>query len=389
MSEARSRKLLKIFLPILVLLVGAGATAALIASRKAPVAQERPVLGPLVDVMDVSVGSQRVEVEGQGEVGASVRVDVLPEVAGRVVSVHPRLVAGGHIRAGATLAQIDDRDYRLAVESARASIASAETRLELERAEAEAAFAEWREIHGEAEPPALLVRAPQIRQLEAERAAAEAQLAKAELDLERTRLRVPFDAVVLSKNVDPGQFLNQGRTVATLYGTGAVEIRVPLQSSQLRWFDLPTAEHKPEATVSAELAGARHEWRGTVDRLEGQIDPQTRMAHVVVRVENPFASDPPLLPGTFADVSIAGREIAEIFRIPRSALRLGDIVWEVEGDQLRLRELEVLHTDRTHALVRGELGDRARIVTSSLEGVTDGMTVRVSDAAPDTFEEQG
>ena len=50
MSEARSQKLLKIFLPILVLLAGAGATAALIASRKAPVAQERPVLGPLVDV---------------------------------------------------------------------------------------------------------------------------------------------------------------------------------------------------------------------------------------------------------------------------------------------------------------------------------------------------
>lgn len=387
MSEAKSQKLLKIVLPILVLLAGAGATAALIASRKAPVPQERPVLGPLVDVIEISRVDQKVEVEGQGEVGAAVRVDVLPEVSGRVVSVHPRLVAGGRIRAGATLVQIDDRDYRLAVESARASIASTETRLELEQAEAEAALAEWREIHGEDEPPALLVRAPQIRQLEAERAAAEAQLAKAELDLERTRLRVPFDAVVLSENVDPGQFLSQGRAVATLYGTGLVEIRVPLESSELRWFELPTAEHKPPATVSAEFAGERHTWQGVVDRLEGQIDPQTRMAHVVVRIEDPFASDPPLLPGTFADVSIVGREIAGVFRIPRSALRLGDIVWEVEGDQLRLRELEVLHTDRTHALVRGELGTRARIVTSSLEGVTDGMAVRIS-AARETAEEQ-
>lgn len=379
MSETKSRQLLKILMPLVVLLLGAGATAALIASRKTPQPQERPPLGPLVEVMHIEATDLTVRVDGQGEVGASTRVEVLPEVAGRVVSVHPRLLAGGRIRAGETLVRIDPRDYELAVESARSAIASTQTRVELEQAEAEAALAEWRDIHGESPPPALLVREPQIRQLEAEMAAARAQLSRAELDLERTRLTIPFDAVVLSENVDPGQYLSPGRVVATLYGTDRVEIRVPLETAELRWFDLPTADHKPAAEVSAEFAGERHTWQGVVDRLEGEIDPKTRMAHVVVRVDHPFATEPPLLPGTFADVAIAGRALEGVYNIPRFALRLGDIVWSVEEGKLRLRPLEVLRTNRQFAVVRGELGAGARIITSSLDGVTDGMLVRVSN----------
>ena len=383
MSAPKYRTLLKAALPILVLLAGAGATAALIASRKAPEPQERLSLGPLVEVLEMQAADLTVQVEGQGEVSAATRVEVLAEVSGRVVSVHPRLRAGGRLRAHATLVQIDPRDYTLAVESARSAIASAETRLEQERAEAAAALDEWRAIDAETAPPELLVRGPQIRQIEAEKAAAEAQLARAELDLERTRLNVPFEAIVQSENVDPGQYLNQGRAIATLYGTAAVEIRVPLDDAELRWFDLPTAQNKPTAEVSADFAGARRTWQGTVDRLEGEVDPQTRQVHVVVRVEEPFGAQSPLLPGAFVDVAIAGRTLEGVFTLPRFALRPGGVVWILEDGKLRLREVDVLRTDRQFAYVQGGLDAGARIVTSSLEGVTDGMVVRVSEQTPE------
>ncbi len=377
MSDPKPRHLLKIALPFLVLLVGAGATAALIASRKAPESVEPAVVGPLVESLDLQPTDMTVWVEGHGEVSAATRVEVLAEVAGRVISIHPRLAAGGRLKAGATIAQIDPRDYQLAVESARAVIASVETRLEQEHAEAAAARAEWQDIDPESTPPALLVREPQIRQLEAEKAAAAAQLARAELDLERTRLSVPFDAVVQAENVDPGQSLSRGRTVATLYGTRAVEVRVPLDDAELRWFELPSRDHKPQVLVRADFAGEQRTWQGFVDRLEGEIDPQTRQVHVVVRVEGPFETQPPLLPGMFVDVAVEGKQLEGVFKIPRFALRPGDIVWAIEGETLRTRTCDVVRTDRQFAYIRSEAATELSIITSTLDGVTDGMTVRV------------
>lgn len=374
-----TKKALKWILPLLVLMAGAGATAALILSRQAPEQQQKPVLGPLVDVMTVEASDKTVRVAGQGEVRASTRVEVLPEVSGRVVSMHRQLVSGGRIGAGETLVQLDPRDYQLAVESARAAIASADTRLEQERAEAQAALIEWREVHGDQPAPKLLVREPQIRQIEAEKAAAEAQLSKAELDLERTRLSVPFDAVVLSENVDPGQLVSQGRPVATLYGTASVEVRVPLDDAELRWFELPSRGRGPAVEVSADFGGGRQTWAGELVRLEGEVDARTRMVHVVVEVEKPFehAGDrPPLLPGAFVDVEIEGRQLEGVKKIPRFALRQGGVVWVVEAGVLQFREVEVLRRDRRFVYIGTGLEVGEQIVTSSLDGVTDGMSVR-------------
>ncbi|MEM8962619.1 MAG: efflux RND transporter periplasmic adaptor subunit [Acidobacteriota bacterium] len=372
-----SKSVLKFVLPLIVLLAGAGATAALISSRQAPAPEVRPALGPLVETTIAQPTDLTVSVDSQGEVGAAVRVEVLAEVSGRVIQVHPRLVAGGRIPAGATLARIDPRDYQLAVESARAAIASAETRLEQERAEAAAALNEWRQVNGDTPAPTLLIREPQIRQIQAEKAAAEAQLARAELDLERTQISVPFDAIVLSESVDRGQFLNVGRVVASLYGTNAVEIRVPLDDAELRWFDLPSAQSKPSVTVSADFAGSRNTWPGVLDRLEGQVDPQTRLVHVIARVADPFAQEPPLLPGTFVDVSIDGRALEGVFQLPRFALRTGGVVWVVDDGALRFRDVEVLRTDRSSVFISSGLEVGEHVVISSLDGVTDGMTVRI------------
>jgi RND family efflux transporter MFP subunit len=374
-----SRSTWKVVLPIAVLVAAAGATAALISSRKAPERIERPVLGPLVEVVEVASADVRVEVAGQGEVSPRTRVDLAPQVTGRVVDVHPALVTGGRFKAGATLLTVDPRDYELAVERARAAVAGAETTLERERAEGEAARAEWREVHGADQPPSLLVRSPQIREAEARLAAARADLAAAQLGLERTRLALPFDGLVIEESVDVGQLVTSGQRVATVYGTAAVEIRVPLDDRELAWFEVPT-----DAQVSADFAGETVRWEGRVERLEGQVDPRSRMVRIVVAVADPFrAGRPPLLPGTFVDVTIAGRELAGVAVIPRHALREGDQVWVVEGGVLDVRDVEVVRRDRTRAYVGSGLEAGELVVTSSLDAVTDGMAVRTESGAGD------
>jgi len=394
-----SGKKTKLVLPIVVLLVGAGAAAMIISSRQAPPRVERPHLGPLVEVMAAEVADVPVTVTGHGEVVAKVAVDVVPQVAGQVVKVHPSLVAGGFFRAGDVLLVIDPRDYELAVERAQAVVARAQVTLEREQAEADVAREEWDVLNPGEEPTSgLVVREPQVRQSEAELAAAIAELSAAELNLQRTRISLPFDGVVVSESVDVGQFVGTGNRLATVYGTDVVEVRVPLDSRELAWFTVPSrGEQGPLVEITATLGGAQRVWEGRVIRMEAQVDQKSRMVHVVVEIPSPYKTTdgrPALLPGTFVDVSIVGRILTDVVAIPRHAVREGGGVWVIEDGKLRVREIEILRSDRQQTLVASGLADGDLVIVSTLDAVTDGMIVRVAnddpiDGTPATDEAKG
>jgi len=380
-----SSKTLKIVIPILVVIAGFAAAAVITSSRKAPPRVDRPALGPLVEVLPVEVADVPVVVSGHGEVVAKVSVDLVPQVAGEVVATHPSLVAGGFFRAGEVLITIDPRDYELAVERARAAVARAKVTLEREQAEAAVAREEWSALHPDEEPTALVIREPQIRQAEAEYAAAEADLSVARLNLERTRISLPFDGVVVSENVDVGQFVGNGSRLATVYGTDAVEIRVPLDSRETAWFDVPSRQggRGAVAEVSVDSGSSRSTWKGRVTRMEAQVDQMSRMVHVVIDVPRPYETSggrPPLLPGTFVDVRIFGRTLEDVVAVPRFAIHDGDRVWVFADGALEIREVGIERADREQTLVSSGLGAGDLVIVSSLDAVTDGMTIRRADA---------
>jgi len=376
-----STKTLKSLLPLIVLILGVAAAAFIISAREAPDRVERPALGPLVEVMSVQLSDVTVVVNGHGEVVARVAVDVVPQVAGQVVKVHRSLVAGGFFRANEALVVIDPRDYELALERAQAAVARAEVSLQREQAEAVVAREEWDELHPSEEAPGLVVREPQIRQAEAELAAANAELSVAQLNLERTRVSLPFDGVVVSESADVGQFVGSANRLARVYGTDVVDIRVPLNSRELAWFDVPSRKggEGSRVEVSVDFGGVRSVWEGRVTRMEAQVDQTSRMVHVVVEVEDPYDSSeghPALLPGTFVDVQIFGRTLENVAPIPRFAIREGGQIWVFEDGKLAIRRVQVLRSDRHQTLVADGIGADELVIVSSLDAVTDGMAVR-------------
>ena len=382
-----SQSKLKIVLPIVVVVAGIAAAALIASARKTPPRVDRPPLGPLVEVTPVDVTDVPVTVTGHGEVVARVAVDLIPQVAGQVVRTHRSLVAGGFFKAGEVLVAIDPRDYDLAVERAQAAVARAEVTLERERAEAEVARSEWDGLHPGEEPTGLVIREPQIRQAEAEYAASVADLNVAKLNLERTRMTLPFDGVVVSESVDVGQFVGNGSRLATVYGTEVVEVRVPLDSRELAWFEVPTGRGKTGQRVEVTVVhgGRIVRWEGRVTRMEAQVDQVSRMVHVVVEVPDPYktsADRPALLPGTFVDVSIFGRTLNSVVSLPRHAMRDGNRVWVYEDGTLRVRDVEVLRADRQQSLIAAGLDVGDLVVVSSLDAVTDGMKVRRAGEEP-------
>ena len=380
-----STKVLKLVIPPIVVIAGIAAAAMIASARKAPPRVDRPALGPLVEVLSTEVNDVPVVITGHGEVVARVAVYIIPQVAGQVVKAHPSLVAGGFFKAGEVLLVIDPRDYDLAVERAQAAVERAKVTLEREQAEAEVAREEWYGLHPDEEPTALVIREPQIRQAEAEFAAAVADLSVAKLSLERTGISLPFDGVVVTENVDVGQFVGNGSRLATVYGTDVVEVRVPLDSREMAWFDVPSRRGGTgsSAEVSVSFGGTRSVWQGQVTRMEAQVDQISRMVHVVIEVPKPYdtsADHPALLPGSFVDVRISGRTLDEVVSVPRYAVREGGQVWVFADGSLQIRDVTVLRAGRQQTLISSGLGEGDLVIISSLDAVTDGMTVRRADA---------
>jgi RND family efflux transporter MFP subunit len=334
-------------------------------------------------------------VRGFGTVTPKVLVEVVPQVSGKVVYVNPEFKAGGFIRAGEKLLQIDPRDYELAVRQAQALVADAQVNLDLEKAEAQLAPKQWEALYPNTEPTsALVLREPQIRQAEARLESAKAQLATAELNLERTQLSLPIDAVIMSEKVDLGQFVVTGQSIGVAYGTRSVEIELPLQDEELAWFDMPGNPVSPNgkqsstkrtiAQVKANFAGPEHSWTGYVRRTTGQIDTTSRQVSVVVEVPEPFKnsdSRPPLFPGMFVEVLIEGKVLKNAVAVPRDAVRNGTEVWVVEDGRLHIHPLNIVRTDKDFAYTVSGLDDGAQIVVSALDIVTEGMKVRTKAEA--------
>ena len=378
-------------LPLLILLAAAAGAYLVFMSRPEPEIRRPEVVPPLVRVVPVIKQDVELSVASQGTVEPRVESELVPEVSGRVLRVSPALVGGGFFAEGEVLLEVDPFDYRQAVVEERARVAQERLRLAREEAEAEVARREWVDLGGGDEANPLTMREPQLADARAAVEAAEAMLQRAERDLERTTIRAPFDGRVRRKQVDVGQYITRGAPVATIYSVDAAEVRLPLPDREIAYLDLrldardqATAGGEPVVTLRAQFAGRLHEWRGRIVRTEGEIDPRTRMVHVVARVDDPYGRkrshrSMPLAVGMFVHAEIAGRTARNVALLPRAALRAGDRVWVVNDERIHFRPVEVLRAERDVVLIAGGLENGELVCISPMEAVTDGMRVRVGE----------
>ncbi len=367
---------------------------------------------PVARVVRVETARARdlqLVVRSQGTVAPRVQSELVAEVSGRVLWVSPALAAGGYFAAGDALVRIDRADAEAELRGARA---------QLIRAGAEHTYAR-RTLERRVDLKTnSVLSAAQLEDAErAERtsfaALEEARVAvdQAGRDLERTELVAPFDGRVRTKSVDVGQFVDRGQAVATLDATDHAEVRLPIPDSDLAYLDLPLGRaagtgpggagtELPAVRLRASFGGTEHVWTGSVVRTEGQIDPATRMLHVIARVADPYAiaagsSRPPLAAGLFVQAEILGRRVEGIFAVPRAALRDRDRLLLVDdADRLHERRVDVLRVEADRVLVRGGLREGERVCTSDLATFVEGMPVRplpeaVADPAPDTPDAAG
>ena len=382
------RRIIHFVAMLTVIGLGVAGFLALTASKPQLKRTKPPVPVPMVRITKVQTGPKTITIQGEGTVRPLREIELVPQVGGKVVSVSPIMVDGGEFKKGDTLLRIDPLDYELAVTLARAKVKDAESRLKVAEEEAASALEEWQLLYKnnrevDEDPPALVAKEPQLAAAKARLAADRADLQKAQLNLLRTELKAPFDGRVSEESIDIGQYVSAGKSVASLFSTRAAEIVVPFDDESLYWFDVPgfTPGNRGGSPVRviARIAGRDLNWPGKIMRAEGKLDARTRMVNVVVRVEKPYATKPPLVAGLFVTVQIKGHTLENAAVIPRSALRENNIVWVVEdGGQLKFRNVVVARLGTNQAILRSGLENGDLVVTSGLKAVTDGMQVRIA-----------
>lgn len=376
--------LLKVVLPVLILAACIVTAKVVVANRPEP--QTRPQFKSTtsIDAIRVKKSDYPVSIRTQGSVSASRNGSLVPEVAGTIVNVSPNFVVGGAFQQGEVLLEIDPRDYEIALTLTEATFAQAKAALAEESARAAQAGEDWKRLDRKGTPSALTLRKPQLAAARATLESARAQVQRAQLDLDRTKIKASYNGSVKTKNVDLGQYINKGSTLGEIYAIDTAEVRLPLNNQQLGFIALPGlgSNTKSEVTFNASIGGTEHTWVGNIVRSEGAIDPNSRQLFVIAQVDNPYnlASDrPPLRVGQYVQANVAGKILKDVFVIPRAALREEREVLIVEElHTLQARAVTVIWKDADVAVINEGLKEGDVISTTALGSVTNGTRVRAT-----------
>jgi RND family efflux transporter MFP subunit len=380
--------LLKIGIPVIIIIAGAVIMLVLISGRPAPVREIKKDPGILVEVIRAERENREVIIKGTGTVEASKEVSVIPQVSGRVTHISPDLNVGGFFETDEVLFEIESTDYELALEQARSAKAKAEYELARIESQAHVARSEWELLDKNRDDPPnpLVLYEPQLKSAKADLASASARIEQARIDLERTKVRSPFNARIRSERIDTGQYVQAGSEVAILAGTDSAEIAVPLPLDNLRWLSIPSHGERhngADSLVRLDMGGATYEWHGHVVRSTGEVDIKTRMMRIIVEVRDPyglkkdFPSYPSLAAGSFVDVHIKGERLEDVFIIPRSAYRDNSTVWFMGNDStLQIREVTPVRIERENVIIRQGINDGELIIKTNISGAANGMKLR-------------
>ena len=384
-KTGKKRRAVKIILPILVIVAAVLAFKMLGNLKPTPQRHATHDQGLLVEVTSLQATSHRVTVYATGTVAASQQINLTPQVGGQVSWISQRLVAGGTFWKGDLLLRIDSRDYELAIEQAKAEVAQAQVALASEQEQARISQAEWDSIQfpGKGEPGPLVTHALQLKQQKAILAAAEASLEKAQLNLQRTEIRAPFNGRIRSEQVDIGQYLPTGSTIAVFAGTDYAEIEVPLPLADLHWLQVPRSndERGSQVTVNAPQFTSSS-WRGHISRALGEIDATSRMAQLIVQVKNPYQLNknnpgPILSHGLFVELELEGKTLENVMIIPRSALHTGNMIWLADkNNRLVTRQVDILRREKEQLIIKNVISANERLILTSLSGAADGALLR-------------
>ena len=315
-------------------------------------------------------GELVVPVVAEGVIRARSSAEIKFELTGRIARLHVR--EGQRVRRGDRLATLDDREYQVALEEARSNYLQSLGQLAVEDDEVVSATDAQRELNSQLEELEAMLRRGEItrdeqraREMELGIAAvkdgayrrellevrsglasARAAEARAELNLEKTVLRAPFNGVVSGLVLTSGERVQTGSTLCTVVDDIEVEAEIGVLESDLKVLE-------PGRPALVTIPALDRTFQATVDVISPAIDPDSRTCQILMRLRS---EDGKIKPGMFVRASIAGEIHPDKLLVPREAILSRDgrpLLFRVEGDRAKWVYVELgLRNDNAVEITR-------------------------------------
>lgn len=321
----------------------------LVKSKKGP-----PIVPQKEVVISVAVSEANPEtvtptIQSFGNTQSYFNTAVSSQINGEIIEISPAFEAGNSVDKDQWLVKINPADFQANLASRQAAYASTRTALAEEETRSILAKEDWLAAGRPlSEANDLTLRKLQLEAAKANADSAKAAVAQAQLDLDRTTIRAPFEAIVEHRNASPGNVVSRGASLGSLLAREKIQVRLPLTPSQSARLTLPRSESKDsslKAVLTAPtIPGAS--WHAAITRVEPLIDPRNQSIYLVGEIADPFEDRKAFLPvGAFVNAAISASPMVDVFKFPESAVVEDAFVWVVSPENtLAKQPIEIAFT---------------------------------------------
>jgi membrane fusion protein (multidrug efflux system) len=357
--------------------VAALALAAMVCKRTAP-----PPAPPTPEVVVTEVIQRDVPLysEWVGTTEGFVNAEIYPKISGYLIKQNYK--DGDRVRAGQLLFQIDDREYKAALDQALGNLARMEAQLKQNQQD----LARYTALFKAAVIPKQQfdTQTQTTRATAAQVQSAQAAVEAAKLNLDWTRVISPIEGIAGIAKTQVGDLVSPTTLLTTVSQLDPIKVTFPISEREYLHFADRIREHqekgaaKDDPTLEMVLAdGSTYKYPGHFYALNRQVNVQTGTIQTQGVFPNP---DNILRPGLYAKVRVAADVLHNALLIPQAAVlsTQGQNQVAVVGpdNRVSLRTVTIGKQSGNFRIIAQGLNPGERVITEGLQKVTDGMEVK-------------
>jgi multidrug efflux pump subunit AcrA (membrane-fusion protein) len=380
-----------------------------------------------IKVIEVQKYKLKPSITGFGIVEPDIQFEAKSEVAGKIIYVHPQLRNGATFAEDSIVIRIEADDYQSSLQQAKANSAVNQAQLreikvrlknthdDLNLAKQKLQLAQndlnraseliKKKLVSQSSFDAQKSKVIQLKQevqnlnsllktLPEQKASLEASLSNTQAatqsqqrNLDRTTIRLPFNARISDLAVKENQYVSQGALLFTAQTTDKILIDAQFPLSQFRLLakDFSASQEQIRVafqqgfsldlltqlglTATVQLGDDFSAmWDAKVERISSQLDPLIRTLGVIISVDKPYAQiqpgiKPPLIDGMYTQVVVKGNA-KNFFVIPRDALHEDELFLLSDKNTLQRRKLKPSKVQGSMALFETGLQVGEKIIVS-------------------------
>jgi multidrug efflux pump subunit AcrA (membrane-fusion protein) len=344
----------------------------------------------LVKTESVLFGDLVLEIEGNGVIESQKTLQVVCQAPGEVMFAKNDLKDGTFVRKDELVLQIDSREVENRLYTLRSEFVNSVALILPEmKIEDDEVYQKWYEYFSKLDihepiPELPEISNPQVKTKLSTRGIYSKYYAvnNQEILLSKHRIVSPFTGYINSSGIIRGSYVSTGQQLLTLSDARNVEIAVPLlidEVNLIHFSSTPVVKIFTDKNRDEVLFGK-------IYRKETLLNRNSQTLNVYVSFQNSKLNSS-FLPGNYVSVKIDGIKMNDVAKIPRYVVDNEDHVYTMEDGKLARREVEVITIQGDVAIIKNNVPDDMKIITTILQKPIIGMNIKSVNESIELKEE--